>query len=424
MPVLPRAVWIVELSSFVTYFGTGLVLPFQVIYLHSVRGFSIEIAAAIAGTAPLVAIGGAFVGGAVVDRVGPRVAAIGCLLLGAATTVAFAFVTAPWQGFACGAVAGIALGSYSPTRAAVLAALAPAEQRHSAYAVQMALGNLGVAVGAGTAGLVAHASRPGTYMALFLGNAVCTAAFAVLLGVATRSLAGDAWAPVGAEHARPGYRAMLRQRAVIGFAGVTALFGLGGLAVFEVALPVFARDHAGLDERSIGLVFLTNSLVIVVAQLPIARLLEGRRRMPSVAFATGLVAVAWLIVATVPSDTSHGAAIGAFVAVAVLYAVAECVVAPIQGSLIADLAPPGLRGRCLALQSSSYAVGMTVGPVAIGFLLGRAPGALWPLAVAVMVLAGAAALALERIVPVAFRRVPSEHTVAPSRELEPALSAG
>ena len=47
-----------------------------------------------------------------------------------------------------------------------------------------------------------------------------------------------------------------------------------------------ARNEARVSERGIGVIFLVNTLVIVFAQLPIARLLEGRRRMPALALSS------------------------------------------------------------------------------------------------------------------------------------------
>jgi hypothetical protein len=44
-------------------------------------------------------------------------------------------------------------------------------------------------------------------------------------------------------------------------------------------LPAFAKNEVGVNEREIGILWAVNSLVIVVAQLPIAKLAEGRRRM-------------------------------------------------------------------------------------------------------------------------------------------------
>ena len=45
---LPRPVLVLQGGDALNYFGTGLILPFEIIYLHAVRGFS----TATAGAAP------------------------------------------------------------------------------------------------------------------------------------------------------------------------------------------------------------------------------------------------------------------------------------------------------------------------------------------------------------------------------------
>src|SRR5258707_7760791 len=37
---LPRPVLVLQGGNALNYFGTGLILPFEIIYLHAVRGFS------------------------------------------------------------------------------------------------------------------------------------------------------------------------------------------------------------------------------------------------------------------------------------------------------------------------------------------------------------------------------------------------
>ena len=88
---------------------------------------------------------------------------------------------------------------------------------------------------------------------------------------------------------------MLRHRVFVGFVGLNVLFVAAGYAQFEF-LPVFAKNQAGVSEKAIGVVFLVNTLVIVLAQLPVAKALEGRRRMRALAVMTFIWAVAWLLV--------------------------------------------------------------------------------------------------------------------------------
>ena len=55
---LPRPALILQVGNALNYFGYGLILPFEIIYLHQIRGFSTSIAglvlAATMGTAAIV----------------------------------------------------------------------------------------------------------------------------------------------------------------------------------------------------------------------------------------------------------------------------------------------------------------------------------------------------------------------------------
>src|SRR3954468_9270594 len=47
---LPRPVLILQGGNALNYFGTGLILPFEIIYLHAVRGFSTATGGRVLGT--------------------------------------------------------------------------------------------------------------------------------------------------------------------------------------------------------------------------------------------------------------------------------------------------------------------------------------------------------------------------------------
>ena len=65
---LPRPVLVLQGGDALNYFGTGLLLPFEIIYLHAVRGFSTATAglvlATVMGTAAVVTLPS----GALLDR--------------------------------------------------------------------------------------------------------------------------------------------------------------------------------------------------------------------------------------------------------------------------------------------------------------------------------------------------------------------
>ena len=53
---LSRELWIVEAGIFLNMLGYGAVLPFEVIYLHNGRGFSLGVAGLVVGTITGVAV--------------------------------------------------------------------------------------------------------------------------------------------------------------------------------------------------------------------------------------------------------------------------------------------------------------------------------------------------------------------------------
>ena len=92
---------------------------------------------------------------------------------------------------------------------------------------------------------------------------------------------------------------------------------------------------------------------------------------------------------------------------AVVFGLGECFQGPVQGALVADLAPARLRGRYMAVSTISWDIGFVVGPAVGGFILQSEPLALWPLAAAVCLLAGAGAIVLERDLPREVRLTPA-----------------
>jgi MFS family permease len=184
------------------------------------------------------------------------------------------------------------------------------------------------------------------------------------------------------------------------------LFVAAGYAQFEL-LPAFAHEETGVSERAIGFLFFVNTLVIVLAQLPVAKLLEGRRRMKALSFMTGLWASAWLLVLAGGTWLEATSAAALFALAVMIFGLGECFQGPTQGALVADLAPPRLRGRYMALSAISWDIGFIVGPSVGGFVLDHAPLALWPGAAAVCLVAGVGALVLERHIPPSLRLTPA-----------------
>lgn len=405
-PGLPRSVWLLQVGGFANAFGNGIAFPFLLLYLHNVRGVSLGVAGLIAGTNAVVGMVAGPVAGALVDRLGSKRVLMGALVTLAAGFGSYPLVHEAWQGFLCAGIAGIGNGAFWPAHSSLVGGLTSRERRHAAYALQRVSNNLGIGLGGVAGGLIASTSRPGSFTVLFLVDA---ATFLVFVGVLARiPTPRSVERQVAQSHkVEPGrYADVLRHGIFVRIVLLNALFISVGYAMFDL-LPVFAKNHAGVSEKQIGLIFLANTLLIVLVQMPVSRRLEGRRRMPALALMGAIFGLSWLVVLGGGLTLAGVGATIAFGSALAIFGIGECIHGTIQTALSVDLARPDLMGRYMALSAFSWQLGMAVGPAVGGFVLAASPSALWILAAVVCALGSAGALVLERQLPREALRTPS-----------------
>jgi MFS family permease len=400
-PPLPGSVRTLQAGALVNALGNGLAYPFLFIYLHNVRGIELDTAGLIVGTNSAVGLVAGPLVGMLIDRVGGRLTLAVSLWLMAVGFGAYVFVHEPWQGFLASAIAGAGNGGFWPSQSSLIAGLTPKQQRHQAFAMQRVMMNLGIGLGGLTGGLIATTSDPTSFTVLFLADAATFVVYSLFL------IRVPAPPRVRREGATPGsYREVLRNRVFIGVVGLNFVFIAAGMAQLET-LPVYAKNEAGISEQGIGVLFFLNTVVIVLAQLPTARLLEGHRRMRTLA-ALGVVWASALFIVPLAGTAADGYVAGAVLAVTFcVIAVGECLHGTVQAPLVTDLADHTLIGRYMAASAFSWGVGFAIGPAVGGVVLDHAPNLLWPAVAVVCLAAGAASLALERAIPKDARTTPA-----------------
>jgi hypothetical protein len=90
-----------------------------------------------------------------------------------------------------------------------------------------------------------------------------------------------------------GYAPVVRDRAFSHLALVNVAMIAVGWGVFTWLVPPYARNSIGLNSQWIGLLLLANTVTVVVAQVPIARIAEGRRRAVMTSRCGGLAQAEW-----------------------------------------------------------------------------------------------------------------------------------
>lgn len=401
-PRLSPRMWVLLSGSLANSFGNGVVFPYLLIYLHNVRGLPLGTAGLVLAVSSVAALAAGPAAGTLVDAVGPRAVLAVSMVLAAVGFGGFAFVHGVGTALAAAVLAGLSNGAFWPSHATMVAALTERESRHNAYAMQRVLNNLGIGLGGVVGGLIATTAHPFTYQLLFAIDAVTFGAYLVALWFVGSAPA----AARTAERVRGGYRYVLRHRTFLAYLLVNASLVALGFALLGDIFPAFAKNSAGVSERGIGLCFLANTLVVGLAQLPVAKWLEGRRRMAAYAVEGTIWAIAWLLVFA-GGWWLDGPGAGVVFAVALsVFGVGECFHGTVQNALIADLARPDLLGRYLALNGFGFQLGGAVGRAAGGFALAFAPHVLWLAAAGVAFAVGLAALVLDRALPEHVRRTP------------------
>jgi MFS family permease len=404
---LSRELWIVQTGIFVNALGWGAVLPFEIIYLHDARGFSLGAAGLIVGTVTGVAVVAAPLAGPLIDRFGSRTAAAGAALALGIGYTGLAFAHGEGFAFAAAVLAGAGNGVLLPAQSTLLTTLARRDLRHRATAVSRVCTNAGFGLGGGLGGLVASQGLSGL-MALFLLNAATYVVYvAVLLAVVREAPPHEA--------TPGGYRDLLRDPPFVRLAATNAVIIAVGWGVFSWIVPLYGRNELHLDPQLVGLLLLANAFTVVGAQVPIAKLAEGRRRAPMMAASGAIFAAAYLL--ALAARDLGGAGYAALLITAVAIGVGECFYTAVLTPLVADLAPASLRGRYMATMGFSWWIGLALGPILGTQLLSISTALTFGGCAAAAVAASASLLALERQLPQASRRTPRPEATYAAAEL-------
>lgn len=393
-PELPRPVWLLEAGGVANSLGNGIVLPFLIIYLSDVRGFGLATSGIIVAAIGAFALATGPFSGRLIDRIGPRGTLVASLLLLAVGYGGFPFIRAPWQALLLAAIAGAGNGGFAPAHSSLLATITTREQRNAAYAVQRATDNLGFGVGALVGGLIATTAVPESFTLLFLLDAMTFLGFIALLMFVPAKRAVN-----GAAHTAGRYSEVVRDRVFVWLLLLIAVLVAAAYAQVSMVLPPFATQEASVSEAGIGVIFFVNTVVIVLAQLPIAKAIEGRRRMFALALAAAIFTATSVAILAAGYLLTASAAVVALCGVIVVFSVAECLHGSVQNPLIADLAPDHLLGRYMAMRTIAWQIGFMAGPAVGSALLARSPAGLWLGAAGACALVAVGSLALGRRIP-------------------------
>jgi MFS family permease len=420
VPQLPSRAWKVLAGDSVAAIGSGLVLPFMVVYLRDVRGFHVQTAAFVMSA---LAVTGLVFGaplGTLVDKVGPRRMLIFSLLLCGTASLTFSQVTEPWHAFAAAVFLGVGFAGLWPATHSLLSAIVGPEHRSSVFSVLYATLNLGIGIGGIAGGILANVSNPRSFELLYVLDAASWLVFAVVL-LKMRDIGNRVErSEEDEEIAAGGYRAVLRDRNFVRIFVVMTLLVTIGYAQLESGFPAYATGEGGISTTALGMAFASNTFAIVLVQLVVLKLMRGKRRSRGLMGICVLWAAAWSLALVIGQVESGLVKNAGFALVLVVFGLGECLVSPTVPAMLNDLAPDALRGRYNAAYSFTFSVGHIVGPAVAGVFLGRGWGdELFALLAVTSLAALMLVRNLERHLPEGANRVTEETPPAPAVEADP-----
>lgn len=387
---LSRAVWRVEAGCLLNAVGTGFVLPFTVIYLHDIRGFSLGIAGVVVALIGAAGVLSGVFAGTWSDRLSSRSVLIVALALTAVGYVLFGFAHVV-EAMLAAVLVGAGEGLYYTSHYGVLGALTSSPSLPAAFSLERTATNLGFGIGGVLGGLIASRSSPASFEVLFFINAATCIAFVAMLPPVPADDTQDT-----RPHQAASYKSVLHDRSLLWVLAINLVLVTAGYGLLRELTPVYAESAAQVSSEAIGGVFLLNTWLVVVLQIPTVRIATPRRLTALIA-ATGVLWAASLLLVLLAGTTLTQTLATVVIAVAfTVFTVGQCFQAATLAPLVAELAPIHLRPRYLALFSLTWQLGLTIGPAFGGFALDRSPIGLWAGAATACLLAAAAAPLLGR----------------------------
>ncbi|GHJ46286.1 MFS transporter [Catellatospora sp. TT07R-123] len=352
---LPRVFWMLFSVMLVNRLGAFglLLLP---TYLTSARGATLAVAGLVTGVYGAGGAVGTLLGGVLADRWGRKPTYLAGLSTASVLMLAMGLARPLWLIAVLAGGIGLAHSLPGPATVAAIVDVLPEADRSRAFNLQFWAFNMGGAIAASVAGLIAEAS----FTALFFIDGAMTAATALAVWrLIPETLRRPAAAPavggsdrgfrssdaVGAhvstadsDHLpqRAGLGTVLRDRVFLTFVGLTFVLAL--LTVQGQSILQLAMEGDGLRPAAYGAVVSLGGAMIVVGQLFVPRLIRGRRHATVLAGAFALLAVGYSAVAL-------AGPLWTYLAAASVWTIGQMLAAPPNASIIAELAPARLRGR-------------------------------------------------------------------------------
>ncbi len=364
---IPRKVWLLCTVFFVNRAGS-MVMPFLSLYVILEQGMTKTQAAWILAAFGLGSLVGSVTGGRLTRLLDPIAVQKIALILSGTGFLALTRLES-FGSLAVGVFCvSLCADGFRPAAMAAVVEASPPEKRTRSLALVRLAVNLGQSVGPAVGGLLVTIG----YRWLFLADGLTCWAAAALLFVLLP-------APKRAKGRLSDETSRGKARSVGGvwkdghFLAFLAAVFLVACIFFQLlgTYPLHLHQVCGFSESTIGLLLGFNALMVVLLEMPLVHLLEGRPLLRI--FGRGAVLLG-LGFGLLPLDCS----LPFVLFTVVLWTWGEMVTLPFSNALVAQRAGEGRSGEYMGAYSATFSLALLVAPPAGLWFYGRfGPLALW-----------------------------------------------
>ena len=355
-PSLPAGIWVLGFVSLLMDISSEMIHALLPLFMVGTLGMSVALVGLLEGLAEATALILKVFSGVISDWFGKRkpLAVLG-YGLGAATKPLFALATGPGMIFTARLLDRVGKGIRGAPRDALVADIAPPEQRGAAFGLRQSLDTVGAFLGpllaVGLMLLWANDFRA-VFAVAIIPAALCVAL--LVLGVQ------EPERPAGAPRVNPISQASLQRlpRAYWWVVGVGAVFTL---ARFSEAFLVLRAEQVGIALALVPLVMVAMNAVFSVTAYPFGKLSDrvSHRRL----LLAGLAVLVLADVVLAASTHWTGLLLGV-----ALWGVHMGMTQGLLAAMVADTAPADLRGTAYGFFNLMSGLAMLAASVVAGLL--------------------------------------------------------
>jgi MFS family permease len=368
--------------------GTGLFLPFAIVYFLHTTSLSLAAIGAALTVARVLSLPVPIAAGELIDKFGSRAVILAGYLLGAVGFTGYLFVRTVWLIAVMAFVVSAGQAVFWTAVRTLIREIAGPDDRPAWFSMLGMTRNAGFGLGALVAAALASI---GVRWVFFLFAGVNAASFvfaaALIAHWTLRTSPGVRAVPGGDRPARQraGYLRSFSDRALLAVTGVNLAFVMCA-NVLNVLLVVYITTTLKQDAWLGGVVFSVNTILVSTVQGVTTRRTARFASKIVLKLAAACWAASFLVFWGLSVAPGWLVIPGLFLAI-VMFTLAEMMKEPTINTVLAGISPDESSGRYAAAYQLSWSIGNALAPAVLTALLGVGPAAVWIMMLACCLLA-------------------------------------